>query len=88
MGRYAHLGLFRRESATDRELVSDAITRAGAEGFADQPLRQLSGGQQQRTHLAQVLSRQAEVLLLDEPLSAIDKESKPELAELLRKCLR
>jgi iron complex transport system ATP-binding protein len=83
MGRYAHLGLFRRESATDRELVSDAITRAGAEGFADQPLRQLSGGQQQRTHLAQVLSRQAEVLLLDEPTAGLDLTGKRAVADII-----
>jgi len=83
MGRYAHLGLFRRESIADRELISDAIVRAGAAGFADQPLRQLSGGQQQRTHLAQVLSRQAEVLLLDEPTAGLDLTGKQAVAEII-----
>lgn len=83
MGRYAHLGLFRRETATDRAAVGDAITRTGTSNFADQPLRELSGGQQQRTHLAQVLSRQAEVLLLDEPTAGLDLAGKHAVAEII-----
>jgi len=83
MGRYAHLGLFRRETTVDRNAVSDAITRTGTAEFANQPLRQLSGGQQQRTHLAQVLSRQAEVLLLDEPTAGLDISGKRAVADII-----
>lgn len=83
MGRYAHLGLFRRESDTDRRAVSDAITRTGTIDFADQPLRNLSGGQQQRTHLAQVLTRHAEVLLLDEPTAGLDLNGKQSVADII-----
>lgn len=83
MGRYAHLGLFRRETSQDRVAVNDAIVRTGTEHFADQPLRQLSGGQQQRTHLAQVLSRKAEVLLLDEPTAGLDLTGKRAVADII-----
>ncbi|MFZ9175943.1 MAG: ATP-binding cassette domain-containing protein, partial [Ilumatobacteraceae bacterium] len=39
---------------------------------ANLPLRDLSGGQQQRAQLAQVLAREADVLLLDEPTAGLD----------------
>ena len=83
MGRYAHLGLFRRETATDRAAVRDAIARTGVADFSRLPLRDLSGGQQQRTHLAQVLAREAEVLLLDEPTAGIDLNGKAAVADII-----
>lgn len=83
MGRYAHLGLFGRESAHDRDVVRRAVERTGAGEFADLPLRELSGGQQQRTHLAQVLAREAEVLLLDEPTAGLDLSGKAAVAAII-----
>jgi len=83
MGRYAHLGLFRRATGTDRSIVREAMQRTGAMEFEHQPLRELSGGQQQRTHLAQVLARQAEVLLLDEPTAGLDLSGKRAVADVI-----
>ena len=83
MGRFAHLGLFRRATSADRTIVDEAMHRTGAAEFAEQPLRDLSGGQQQRTHLAQVLSRQAEVLLLDEPTAGLDLSGKHAIADII-----
>ncbi|MFZ9623066.1 MAG: metal ABC transporter ATP-binding protein [Ilumatobacteraceae bacterium] len=83
MGRYAHLGLFRRATGTDRSIVREAMQRTGAVEFEHQPLRELSGGQQQRTHLAQVLARQAEVLLLDEPTAGLDLSGKRAVADVI-----
>lgn len=72
MGRFANLGLLGRFRADDHRIVADAMERTGADAFAGRALRELSGGQQQRTHLAQVLARQARVLLLDEPTAGLD----------------
>ncbi len=83
MGRFAHLGLFRRAQKVDRLIVDDTMHRTGATEFAESPLRDLSGGQQQRTHLAQVLARQAEVLLLDEPTAGLDLSGKYAIAEII-----
>jgi len=83
MGRYAHLGLFGRSTARDRSIVDDTMLRTGAVGFAEKSLRELSGGQQQRTHLAQVLTRQAEVLLLDEPTAGLDIAGKSAVAGII-----
>ena len=87
MGRYAHLGLFKRSTDTDRAIVLESMKRTGIDSQANDPIRDLSGGQQQRTHLAQVLARRAEVLLLDEPLSAVDSTSRAALRELLPEVL-
>ncbi|NQV96905.1 MAG: metal ABC transporter ATP-binding protein [Acidimicrobiaceae bacterium] len=83
MGRFAHLGLFGRESAIDREILQSSLERTGAIEFADKPLRDLSGGQQQRTHLAQVLTRRAEILLLDEPTAGLDITGRQATAKII-----
>ena len=83
MGRYAHLGLFKRSTDADRTIVLESMKRTGIDGQANEPIRDLSGGQQQRTHLAQVLARQAEVLLLDEPTAGLDLNGRKAVAELI-----
>jgi ABC-type Mn2+/Zn2+ transport system ATPase subunit len=83
MGRFAHLGLFKRTSSTDRTVVSSAMQRTGIDAQANKPIRDLSGGQQQRTHLAQVLAREAEILLLDEPTAGLDINGRKLVAELI-----
>lgn len=72
MGRFAALGLVRRPTAADRTLVNDAMEELGVAHLAKQPLRSLSGGQQQRVYLAQVVARDADLLVLDEPTSGLD----------------
>ena len=83
MGRYAHLGLIKHASAQDRAIVEESMARVGIEAQAALPIRDLSGGQQQRTHLAQVLARQAEVLLLDEPTAGLDINGRKLVADLV-----
>ena len=83
MGRFAHLGLFGRESTEDRKILQSSLELTGAIEFADKPLRDLSSGQQQRTHLAQVLTRQAEILLLDEPTAGLDINGRKLVADLI-----
>ena len=83
MGRYAHLGLFKRSTDVDRLIVLESMKRTGIDNHANDPIRDLSGGQQQRTHLAQVLARQAEVLLLDEPTAGLDLNGRQAVADLI-----
>ena len=83
MGRFAHLGLFKRTSSSDRTIVSSAMQRTGIDEQANKPIRDLSGGQQQRTHLAQVLAREAEILLLDEPTAGLDINGRKLVTELI-----
>jgi ABC-type Mn2+/Zn2+ transport system ATPase subunit len=83
MGRFAHLGLFKRAGNSDRTIVDAAMQRTGIDAQANKPIRDLSGGQQQRTHLAQVLAREAEILLLDEPTAGLDLNGRKLVAELI-----
>ncbi len=64
--------------------VQAALQRVGMAGLARRRLDQLSGGQQQRTLLARTLVQPAEVLLLDEPMAAIDPPTREEFLRLIR----
>lgn len=83
MGRYPSLGLVRRAGDSDRVAVDEAMARMSVTVFRDKPLHALSGGQQQRVHLAQVLARKADVLLLDEPTAGLDAQGRKAVARMV-----
>ena len=83
MGRFARHGLLGRMGSEDFNVVEASMRRTGAIEFRHRPLRDLSGGQQQRTHLAQVLSREGDVLLLDEPTAGLDVAGRRLVADLI-----
>ena len=62
-----------------RERVSDALDMVQMRRFADRKPTQLSGGQQQRVALARALVNRPAVLLLDEPLGALDRQLREEM---------
>jgi manganese/iron transport system ATP-binding protein len=72
MGRIRKLGLFRWPSSHDWEFVRQALDRVDMADLGDRQIGDLSGGQQQRVFLAQALAQEAEVVLLDEPLTGLD----------------
>lgn len=68
----------------DREKkVSDILNRVGLSEFADHYPHQLSGGMKQRTSIARVLATDAEFLLMDEPFSALDFQTRYFMQEFL-----
>lgn len=83
-GRYVHLGWLRRPRATDIDLVSETLDQLGLSALANRRIGQLSGGQQQRTLLARALVQEADLLLLDEPLTAVDVDSQGLIAEVFQ----
>ncbi|WP_112313029.1 ABC transporter ATP-binding protein [Pseudogemmobacter bohemicus] len=79
-------GLGRRgvKGAEAKRRVDEALEMVRLPGFADRLPKQLSGGQQQRVAMARAIVTEPKVLLLDEPLSALDRRLRQEMqVELL-----
>jgi spermidine/putrescine transport system ATP-binding protein len=70
------------------EIVSNALSLVNLEKFGDRHVTDLSGGEQQRVALARALAPQPQLLMLDEPLGALDRTLRENLAEELRGLLR
>lgn len=83
IARYPHLGLLRRPTASDREAVRRAMARLDVADLALRQVHELSGGQRQRVFVAQGLAQEAEVLLLDEPLTGLDMISREVILSVL-----
>ena len=68
----------------DRSLAMNTLERVGMADFAWQRADTLSGGQQQRVGIARALAQRPQLILADEPISALDPKSSEQVMELLR----
>lgn len=80
-------GLSGLPAADRRRRVGELLDRFGLAGLGDRYPHQLSGGEQQRVALARALARRPRLLLLDEPLSALDDPTRDRLRPELRRLL-
>jgi molybdate transport system ATP-binding protein len=71
-----------------RSQASQTLARLGLDGLAEAKPGAMSGGQQQRVAMARALVTDPKLLLLDEPLAALDVSTKTDIRRLLRQVLR
>src|SRR5688572_21896233 len=83
MGRSAKLGLLNWPRKSDWEYVHRALEIVELSDLAQRQIGQLSGGQQQRMFIARALAQEAELMLMDEPLTGLDTPSQEGILSLL-----
>jgi manganese/iron transport system ATP-binding protein len=83
MGRYGHMGFFRKTRQQDILEVANALNRVGMTDFKDRQIGELSGGQRKRVFLARALAQKSKIILLDEPFTGVDVKTETAIIKLL-----
>jgi manganese/iron transport system ATP-binding protein len=83
MGRSAKLGPLNWPHKRDWEHVHHALETVDLTNLSTRQIGQLSGGQQQRMFIARALAQEAELMLMDEPLTGLDTPSQEGILELM-----
>jgi iron complex transport system ATP-binding protein len=84
LGRLPHLAPFARPAAEDEAAIARAMHFAGVEEFTGRDVLTLSGGERARVLLARALAVEAPLLLVDEPVAALDPYHQLRIMEVLR----
>jgi iron-chelate-transporting ATPase len=88
LGRYPWHGALGRFGEADRGKVAEAMKLTDVGPFAERLVDTLSGGERQRVWIAMLIAQDAECLLLDEPISALDVAHQVEVLSLVQSLAR
>jgi len=83
MGRVGELGLFRNPKSHDWDIVHHALDVVKLGHLGKRQIDELSGGQQQRMFIARALAQEAELMLMDEPMTGLDVTSQDDIFGIL-----
>ncbi|HEY5596577.1 MAG TPA: metal ABC transporter ATP-binding protein [Candidatus Bipolaricaulota bacterium] len=83
MGRVGKLGLLRYPGRVDWDFVRSCLEALSIADLAKRQIAQLSGGQQQRMMIARALAQEAELMLMDEPLTGLDVRSQGDILDVM-----
>ena len=81
-------GPAQRGEDCDPATIEALLASVGLAGYGSRNASRLSGGEAQRVSLARILANRPEVLLLDEPTSSLDEDSRAEVETVVRELLR
>lgn len=84
MGRYGHLGLFKRPRKQDREIARECLEKVKMLPYANRQISNLSGGQQQRVFLARALAQESDIYFMDEPFAGVDAATESAIVTLMQ----
>ncbi len=84
MGRFAYLKGLGIEGKEDVAIAERAMEMTGVLTFADRMIHQLSGGERQRVFIAQAITAEPEIMMLDEPISSLDVKYQVQIMDLLK----
>jgi len=88
MGAYGRVRPYQFIPAREKERVKEILRQIGLPHLAARSFFSLSGGQKQRMLIARALMVNPRIMILDEPLSGVDEESRRSIADLLTKLTR
>jgi ABC-type cobalamin/Fe3+-siderophores transport system ATPase subunit len=88
IGQTGRKGLFHRLDANDRKQTDYWLDFLKIPHLADRPYGELSGGEKRRVLIAKAMVQEPEMLLLDEPASHMDLQTREQLVELLDELYR
>lgn len=88
MGRARQIGTFATPSARDEQIALRALERVGMAAFARRTFDALSGGERQLIVLARALAAEADILVLDEPMAALDLRHQQSVLQWMHRLAR
>jgi len=83
MGRTPRIGPLGRVGTTDRKAVTEALERVDMANLAERQIGELSGGQRRRVFIARAIAADAEIYLLDEPVTGVDPITQEKIMNIL-----